>query len=84
MVQHSPSLSGSDIHIRRRGIGLIEDLEWVMWDEDRMIWLPPAYRPTGAAAMDSTLAIGCAQPHLVYLTISPKLIHYEYPDHFDV
>ncbi|PTB71314.1 WD40 repeat-like protein [Trichoderma longibrachiatum ATCC 18648] len=84
MVQHSPSLSGSDIHIRRRGIGLSEDLEWVMWDEDRMIWLPPAYRPTGAAAMDSTLAIGCAQPHLVYLTISPKLIHYEYPDHFDV
>ncbi|TFA99728.1 hypothetical protein CCMA1212_008564 [Trichoderma ghanense] len=78
VVGDSLSLSASDVCIRRRGIGLSEDAEWVMWDEDRMLWLPPAYRPSGIAVIDSTLAIGCSQPHMVYLTISPNLIHLEY------
>ena len=74
----SPVLSANDVYICRQGIGLSEDSEWVMWNGDRMIWLPPAYRPSGSAVIDSTLAIGCSQPHPVFLKISPDLIQLEY------
>ncbi|EHK46533.1 hypothetical protein TRIATDRAFT_291692 [Trichoderma atroviride IMI 206040] len=52
------------------GIGLSEDSEWVMWDDDRLIWLPPAYRPSASAVIGTTLAIGCSLPNVVFMTIS--------------
>ncbi|KAK1254185.1 hypothetical protein MKX08_008180 [Trichoderma sp. CBMAI-0020] len=70
--RESPSPPVGDATISRRGIGLSEDLEWVMWDDDRLIWLPPAYRPSASAVIGPTLAIGCSQPHVVFLTISPS------------
>lgn len=56
----------------RRGIGLSEDSEWVMWDDDKVIWLPPAYRPSGSTVIETTLAIGCSLPYVVFMTISPS------------
>lgn len=66
------SLLVGDASIFRRGIGLSEDKRWVMWDDDRMIWLPPAYRPFASAVIESTLAIASLQPHVVFMTISPS------------
>lgn len=68
----SQSLPVGDASISRRGIGLSEDKEWVMWDDDRMIWLPPAYRPSASTVVETTLAIGCSQPYVVFITISPS------------
>jgi hypothetical protein len=66
------SLPVDDVFILRQGIGLSEDSEWVMWGDDRIIWLPPAYRPSGVVVMESTMAIGCSLPHMVLITISPS------------
>ncbi|UKZ64290.1 uncharacterized protein TrAtP1_005508 [Trichoderma atroviride] len=68
--RNSLSPSVGDATISRRGIGLSEDSEWVMWDDDRLIWLPPAYRPSASAVIGTTLAIGCSLPNVVFMTIS--------------
>ncbi|ETR96938.1 WD40 repeat-like protein [Trichoderma reesei RUT C-30] len=66
------------VQICRRGIGLSNDEEWVVWDDDKMIWLPPAYRPSDIAVIGSTMAIYCSKPDMIFFTISPDLIHLEY------
>ncbi|RFU81030.1 wd40 repeat [Trichoderma arundinaceum] len=69
-------MPATDVHIHRRGIGLSEDVSWVMWDEDKLIWLPPAYRPRKSAIRESTLALGCSRSKIVLLTIFPELIDF--------
>lgn len=71
----SISVPVTDVHVRRRGIGLSVDLSWVMWDNDRVIWLPPAYRAIKSATRESTLAIECSKRRIVFLTISPDLVN---------
>ncbi|UKZ59385.1 uncharacterized protein TrAtP1_000693 [Trichoderma atroviride] len=65
----------TDLCISRHGIGLSEDESWVMWDNDRMIWLPPAYRARYAASSKSTLALWCFHSKMVFLTISLDRLH---------
>lgn len=71
-------LADAKVQICRRGIGLSNDEEWVVWDDDKMIWLPPAYRPSDIAVIGSTMAIYCSKPDMIFFTISPDLIHLEY------
>ncbi|KAK8045624.1 hypothetical protein PG993_005648 [Apiospora rasikravindrae] len=43
------------------GYGISEDRSWITWCGDRILWLPPSFRPTagGFAAYESSVAIGC-------------------------
>ncbi|KAM0259201.1 hypothetical protein ACHAQJ_003406 [Trichoderma viride] len=64
-----------DMGVHRRGIGISEDSSWVMWYDDKIIWLPPAYRPRRLDISESTLAIGCSRGQIALLTISPDLVN---------
>ncbi|EHK25721.1 uncharacterized protein TRIVIDRAFT_144674, partial [Trichoderma virens Gv29-8] len=67
------SVPSNNVQLHRRGIGLSEDSSWVMWNDDRIIWLPPAYRPGEASVKGSTLAIQCGR--IVFLTVLPNLMN---------
>ncbi|UKZ48459.1 hypothetical protein TrVGV298_002684 [Trichoderma virens] len=69
----STSVPSNNVQLHRRGIGLSEDSSWVMWNDDRIIWLPPAYRPGEASVKGSTLAIQCGR--IVFLTVLPNLMN---------
>jgi WD40 repeat protein len=73
-MSNTPVLA-TDVHVHRRGIGISADLSWVMWNNDRIIWLPPAYRPRKLDAVESTLAIGCSRGQIVLLIVSPDLFN---------
>lgn len=60
-----------DVRLHRRGIGLSEDSQWVMWDNDRIIWLPRSYRLKASAVRGSTLVIESPRRQAIFLTISP-------------
>ncbi|KAJ1328871.1 COMPASS component SWD3 [Microdochium nivale] len=46
---------------QRRGYGLSADGAWILFDDEKRLWLPPEYRPTTAAVdKEGRIAIGCA------------------------
>ncbi|KAL6798148.1 vegetative incompatibility protein HET-E-1 [Trichoderma sp. SZMC 28012] len=55
--------------ITRRDIG-INNQTWVTWDSHRILWLPPAYRPSMSAVRASTLAIGCDSGRVFFIRFS--------------
>lgn len=58
-------------HIECRGAGLDKDSTWITWNSERILWLPPAYRPGPSAVLASTVAIGCRSGRVIIITISP-------------
>jgi WD40 repeat protein len=66
--------------IRRQGYGVDADSGWVMWNSDKMLWLPPAYRPDSTAVLlpepgastPSTIALGCRSGRVVVLRFPTK------------
>ncbi|PTB63658.1 hypothetical protein BBK36DRAFT_1179956, partial [Trichoderma citrinoviride] len=57
------SADGDQHHISHDG-------EWIMRHSEKLLWLPPDYRPVGAAASGSNIAIlrGCGNPYLIGLS----------------
>ncbi|KAH6849626.1 quinon protein alcohol dehydrogenase-like superfamily [Chaetomium sp. MPI-CAGE-AT-0009] len=61
--------------IRRQGYGVDADSGWVTWNSQKMLWLPPAYRPDSTAVFlaeptaltPSTIALGCRSGRVVVL-----------------
>ena len=45
---------------RSQGYGLSSDGIWIMYNSEKVLWLPPEYRPSSSAATASTVAIGCS------------------------
>jgi WD40 repeat protein len=61
--------------IRRQGYGVDANSGWVMWNSQKVLWLPPAYRPDSTAVLlaeptaltPSTIALGCRSGRVVVL-----------------
>ncbi len=61
--------------IRRQGYGVDADGGWVTWDSEKVLWLPPAYRPDSTAVIlsrpgaltPSIIALGCRSGRIVVL-----------------
>ncbi|KAJ1322938.1 COMPASS component SWD3 [Microdochium nivale] len=45
---------------QRRGYGVSADGTWILFEEEKRLWLPPEYRPTASAVGKRRIAIGCA------------------------
>ncbi|KAL7800877.1 vegetative incompatibility protein HET-E-1 [Trichoderma afarasin] len=62
-------LSSVSSNVHRQDIGVYNHT-WVTWDSHRILWLPPAYRPTVSAVRASTLAIGCDSGRVIFIRFS--------------
>ena len=61
----------------RRGIGLGGGGSWITWNSDKVLWLPPVYRPGESydmpgksAIMGSTIAFACASGRVILIALS--------------
>ncbi|KAH7327561.1 vegetative incompatibility protein HET-E-1 [Rhexocercosporidium sp. MPI-PUGE-AT-0058] len=54
----------------RQGIGLSEDCTWVMWDEHKVLWLPPAYRRLRSVVTTFTIAISSSSGRVILVGFS--------------
>ncbi|KAL7899344.1 vegetative incompatibility protein HET-E-1, partial [Trichoderma sp. TUCIM 5745] len=68
-MRKPPVQGPSSSSITRQDIG-IYDQTWVTWDSHRILWLPPAYRPTMSAVRESTLAIACDSGRVIFIRVS--------------
>ncbi|KAH7190423.1 WD40-repeat-containing domain protein, partial [Fusarium oxysporum] len=46
------------------------DKAWIMRNSERLLWLPPEYRPTKSAVMGSSTAIACSSGRVLLLKLS--------------
>ncbi|KAL7942571.1 hypothetical protein V8C42DRAFT_354711 [Trichoderma barbatum] len=56
------------------GIGLSSDGEWVTWNFQNMLWLPPAYRVSASDIAASTIALGTRLGRLLLIGIDPLAV----------
>jgi WD40 repeat protein len=49
------------------GYGLNSEQTWVVKDDERIIWLPPEYRPTASAVRNSVICIGCDSGRVIWI-----------------
>nr|XP_036579366.1 vegetative incompatibility protein het-e-1 [Colletotrichum truncatum]KAF6786913.1 vegetative incompatibility protein het-e-1 [Colletotrichum truncatum] len=63
MVPYSESL---EYNAAFGGLRLSSDRTWIMKGGEKIIWLPPDYRPTASAVRESTIYIGCASGRIVW------------------
>jgi len=63
----------------RQGFGIDESMSWITSDSDRVLWLPPEYRPDSMMVLPpqpsqkmqaSLIAIGCRSGKVVFLRFS--------------
>ncbi|KAH6637226.1 hypothetical protein F5144DRAFT_569983 [Chaetomium tenue] len=64
---------------QRLGFGIDKDKSWVTWGSDRVLWLPPEYRPDSVAVLPaepskrlqaSLIVLGCYSGRVVFLRFS--------------
>lgn len=48
-----------------RGVNLDADEVWITKGSEKLVWLPPEYRPTDWANRSSTIFIGCASGRVI-------------------
>ncbi|QYT02124.1 hypothetical protein H0G86_009131 [Trichoderma simmonsii] len=56
------------------GIGLSNDGEWITWNSQNMLWLPPSYRVSASDIAESTIALGSRLGRLLLIGIDPSII----------
>jgi hypothetical protein len=48
--------------------------EWLVWGSERLLWLPPQYRPSSLAFSGELIALGCASGQRVIIGLDPRQI----------
>lgn len=56
------------------GIGLSNDGEWITWNSQNMLWLPPSYRVSASDIAESTIALGSRLGRLLLIGIDPSIV----------
>ncbi|EHK18052.1 uncharacterized protein TRIVIDRAFT_159771 [Trichoderma virens Gv29-8] len=56
------------------GIGLSNDAEWITWNSQKMLWLPPPYRVSASDIAASTIALGTRVGRLLLIGIDPSAV----------
>ncbi|KAH8898322.1 hypothetical protein GQ53DRAFT_636865 [Thozetella sp. PMI_491] len=66
------------------GYGFSKTKHWITHDEQRLLWLPPGFRPSASAILGRDVVIGCSSGHILFirflphgsvlLTASPELV----------
>ncbi|KAL7933019.1 hypothetical protein V8C35DRAFT_306054 [Trichoderma chlorosporum] len=56
------------------GIGLGNDGEWVTWNSQKILWLPPAYRASAVDVAASTIALGTRVGRLLLIGLDPSAV----------
>jgi hypothetical protein len=54
------------------GIGISSDRCWLTWLSNRVLWLPPDFRPVCAVISGETVALGCQTGNVVIMRFSPQ------------
>ncbi|KAH8912125.1 WD40 repeat-like protein [Coniochaeta sp. PMI_546] len=49
---------------------ICEENTWITWKDERILWLPPEYRPGECAIVNTTIAIGCVSGRVLILSFS--------------
>lgn len=49
------------------GIGISYDRCWIMWQENRLLWLPLPFRANCSAVSGSTVVIGCDSGRVIFM-----------------
>ncbi|KAK7571598.1 hypothetical protein V3481_018809 [Fusarium oxysporum f. sp. vasinfectum] len=57
-------------NVRHSGWGISTDGVWIVRDGKGMLWLPPEYRLTQSAVVESTIAIGCRSGRVLVMKFS--------------
>lgn len=57
---------------RRVGYGISFDRAWIMWNSQRILWLPTEYRPWKSAIEGSTVVLGCQSARVLILRFSER------------
>ncbi|KAJ5085188.1 hypothetical protein N7532_009959 [Penicillium argentinense] len=53
-------LTNADPQVPRfEGYSVSSDREWITWNSENLLWLPPEYRPHTSASSLSTICLGC-------------------------
>ncbi|KAL7792058.1 hypothetical protein V8C37DRAFT_381464 [Trichoderma ceciliae] len=71
--QKNPPHSSSHV-AKQTGIGLSKDGEWVTWNSQNMLWLPPTYRVSASDICASTIALGSRLGRLLLIEIDPSVV----------
>ncbi|KAH8882195.1 hypothetical protein GQ53DRAFT_666471 [Thozetella sp. PMI_491] len=67
-------------HSRYRGYGISLDRTWIVREAEKVLWLPPDYRPSSSAVTGSLVALACNSGRVLILgfsTTGPSLQRYE-------
>ncbi|RYP20313.1 hypothetical protein DL765_002876 [Monosporascus sp. GIB2] len=61
---------------RSIGCSISRDEEWIMWDLEKVLWLPPDSRPFCSAVAQgaSTVALGCSSGQVLMFELSKKTV----------
>ncbi|KAF2171417.1 hypothetical protein M409DRAFT_18533 [Zasmidium cellare ATCC 36951] len=62
------STSTEEMAVQLQGPGISDDDEWITWDGDDLLWLPPPYRPMASAVRSRTVVIGCGSGQVYVIT----------------
>jgi WD40 repeat protein len=54
----TPSWSGYCVHA---------DTSWITWNGNKVLWIPPEYRPVRSMARNQTVVIGCASGRVLLI-----------------
>ena len=66
-VAYATTVQAPPHHPRFRGFSISADEAWITQDGQKLLWLPPEYRPTWSAVTGSTMALGCASRRVLFL-----------------
>ncbi|KAH8752251.1 vegetative incompatibility protein HET-E-1 [Diaporthe sp. PMI_573] len=61
-----PATVDSEPHYQGYGI----HASWIMWNDQRVMWLPPEYRPRQSAIVGTTIVLGCVSGRVLVLKCS--------------
>jgi len=48
--------------------------EWVAWNTENLVWLPPKHRPKSFAVRDNTLVMGYASGRVDFMSLDPMAL----------
>ena len=71
ILEHSSIGSlANDAPACRSSLGISKDKSWVIWNEERLLWLPKEYQPSASAVSGPNLAVGCSSGRVMIIGFS--------------
>jgi WD40 repeat protein len=56
--------------VKRSGYGLSSDGRWILWNEDKVLWVPTQFRSMRKGIIGSSVILGTVSERLCFITLS--------------